>query len=80
MNGMANFCFHELVDKFRAVSKIEDCKRIKNVLLDHGYDLRLNECEDFWENLSAYFSARWLNLPEDDESLWVLLSTGSYPD
>lgn len=75
---MRNVCFHDMVQ--RPVHRVEDCKRIKRIMLDNGFDFTLDQCEEFWECLSDYFSASWLILPENDETLWALLSTGRYPD
>ena len=50
------------------VNHIEDCKRIKKVLFDAGYDLTLEEVEELWHNVSDEVCACWL-CADDDENI-----------
>jgi len=54
----------------------EDCIRIKRVLLDHGCDASLWECEKMWKEYSESMCAGWLFLPESDEDLFSILDSG----
>ena len=57
------------------VSHVEDCKRIKKVLLDEGYDLTLNEVEELWYEISDNASSSWLSANnEEDIKYWLGLS------
>lgn len=50
------------------VNHIEDCERIKKVLFDEGYDLTLNEVEEFWYEISDKACACWLSA-DNEESI-----------
>lgn len=47
------------------VRYVEDCKMLKSILFDKGFDLTLQECEKLWEDISEAASASWLNVSED---------------
>ena len=50
----------------KKVNHIEDCKRIKKVLFDEGYDLTLNEVEELWYEVSDKACACWLNADNEE--------------
>lgn len=57
------------------VNNIEDCKRIKKVLFDEGYDLTLNEVEELWYEISDSASSCWLSASNEvDIKNWLGLS------
>lgn len=63
----------------KKVNHIEDCKRIKKVLFDEGYDLTLNEVEELWYEVSEEASACWLEADnEEDIRYWLGLTEGDY--
>lgn len=47
------------------VRYVEDCKMLKAILFDKGFDLTLQECEKLWDAVSEAASASWLNVSED---------------
>lgn len=47
------------------VRYVEDCKMLKTILFDKGFDLTLQECEKLWDDVSEQASASWLNVSED---------------
>lgn len=50
---------------------IGDTKRIKQILLDRGYDVSLSDCEKLWEKYSDSMCAGWMTLDgESDESIY----------
>ena len=49
---------------YKRVSEIEDCKLLKKILFEKGFDLTLQECEDLWYRVSEGVSASWLNVSE----------------
>ena len=54
---------NKLIEKVRYV---EDCKMLKAILFDKGFDLTLQECEKLWYDVSEAASASWLNVSEDN--------------
>lgn len=49
---------------YKQVSEIDDCKLLKQLLFERGFDLSLQECEELWETVSEQVSASWLNVSE----------------
>jgi len=58
---------------------VEELQRIQAVLLKHGYEATLFECQQLWQKASDDWSAGWLCLPTDaigcvhDGKLWEIL-------
>ena len=52
---------NKLIEKVRYV---EDCKMLKSILFDKGFDLTLQECEKLWYDVSEAASASWLEVSE----------------
>lgn len=48
----------------------EDCRRIKVILLNKGYDASLAECEILWEMYSDSMAAGWMSLPSGDDEVF----------
>lgn len=42
----------------------DDCNRIQQVLMEHGYYATIDQCEELWEMYSDEYAAGWLVLPE----------------
>lgn len=59
----------KLMQKIKDIRNIKDCIRIKNVLLEKGYDATLKECEELWQEFSNSMCAWWLYLPDTDDML-----------
>lgn len=53
---------------------IDDTKRIVKISFDNGIILSLKEAEEIWEEYSDSMAAGWMNLPEDDKELWLIIS------
>ena len=49
----------------------EDCKRIKKVFADKGYDITVDQAENLWSKYSDSMCAGWLFLPKDDEEIFL---------
>lgn len=57
------------------VEHIEDCKVIKKILFDAGYDLTLEEVEELWRDVSNEACAGWLCADnEDTVKFWLGLT------
>jgi len=56
------------------IEELDDCVRIKKVLLDYGFEATLAECEILWKMHSESFAAGWLILPEEDDALFNSIS------
>jgi hypothetical protein len=52
------------------IDDIKDCKRIQQILLDHGYEASLKECQKLWQKRSDDWCAGWLILPDSDDEIW----------
>jgi hypothetical protein len=50
-----------------------DCLRIQQILIEHGFESDLYDCEILWRDYSDGLAAGWLSLPESDERLWRTL-------
>lgn len=46
----------------------EDCKRIRQVLRDRGFNLTFKECEELWEYYSDSYAAGWLILDSHSDN------------
>lgn len=55
---------------------IDDIKRIVRVCAHNGVIITLKEAEEAWEHYSETLAAGWLILPDSDEELWKIISTG----
>jgi len=51
-----------------------DVERIKKVLLANGYDSTLEDCSNLWDDYSYSLAAGWINLPDDDDELFRIIS------
>ena len=54
------------------VEYIEDCKIIKKVLFDYGFELTLNEVEELWYEVSEEASACWLDVSDEEDVIYWL--------
>ncbi len=52
-----------------------DCKRIKNVMALHGYDISIQEAKILWEKYSDSMAAGWMCLDEDNETIFSNISS-----
>ncbi len=52
-----------------------DCERIVACALSNGYVMTLREAEKAWDEYSESFAAGWMNLPDDDEDLWLYIGS-----
>lgn len=52
----------------------QDCARIVQVSLRHGFVLTLKQAEMIWEEYSEDYAAGWMTLPKTDEELWEILN------
>ena len=59
--------------KIKDVRYVDDCIRIKEVLLNNWYDATLEECEDLREKYSESMCAWWIILPDSDDELFYSL-------
>jgi len=48
-----------------------DCEHIRDVLRQHEIEVTLEQAYDLWEDHSEMVCAGWLQLPEDDNALWL---------
>lgn len=49
---------------------IDDIKRIKNILIEKGYNANLTNSEMLWDKYSNSMEAGWMTLPEKDEAVF----------
>ena len=49
---------------------VDDCNRIQQVLMEHGYYATIDQCEELWEMYSEEYAAGWLSLPEDSKDIY----------
>lgn len=55
--------------------RLHDCRRIKQILWDHGIDERLVTCRGIWESISYLtFDTDWYTLPENDEEVFGIIA------
>jgi hypothetical protein len=48
----------------------DDCSRIQQVLMEHGYYATIDQCEELWEMYSDEYAAGWLIFPEDNADIY----------
>jgi len=48
----------------------DDCNKIQQALMEHGYYATIEQCEELWEMYSAEYAAGWLILPEDNKDIY----------
>lgn len=53
---------------------IDDIKRIKRILIEHGYNATLTLAEVLWEKYSESMCAGWMSLPDNDEEVFDCIS------
>lgn len=51
----------------------EDIIRIKQIMLNNGYEADLSDAAELWEDYSDSLAAGWINLPKDDDELWSII-------
>lgn len=52
-----------------------DCKRIKEVMFDSGFELSLEDCDKIWSHYSESLCAGWLSLPKLDHELFEIVES-----
>lgn len=48
----------------------DDCNKIQQVLIEHGYYATIDQCEQLWEMYSDEYAAGWLVLPEGNMQIY----------
>lgn len=54
---------------------IEDIKRIKNILIEKGYNATLTNSESLWDKYSDSMEAGWISLPDEDEAVFSCIKS-----
>ena len=60
---------YDVPDRYR-----DDCHRIQQALLNHGYTSDIQDCYELWSDYSDRYAAGWIGFPEDDDDLWYRIS------
>jgi hypothetical protein len=48
----------------------EDIRRIKNILIEKGYNASMTHAEMLWDRFSSSMAAGWMILPESDDEVF----------
>ena len=51
--------------------RVDDIRRLQDVMLAHGYYASSEQCEELWEMVSEDMCASWLVMPENDDELFI---------
>jgi len=62
------------LEKLDRPEYIEDSIKIVKIAFEHGVLLQVSEAEKIWLDYSDSLAAGWINLPKDDNELWLIIS------
>jgi hypothetical protein len=66
------YCEYE--DEDPSYNELQDCQRILNIFLINGCNATLKQSYCLWRYYSSnYWAASWLQLPDDEEELYIIL-------
>jgi hypothetical protein len=67
-------------DESREGDYPEDCRRIRRVLREHGFEVTMREAARLWTAYSETMAAGWMDLPDYDDVVYWCVRPFFEPD